>query len=164
MEFKTTIEVGVPAPVLWLAVADVEHWPEWTPTMNDITWLTGPPASTPGTPAGTAVPRSTAPLVVGGQARVRQPRLPELVWEVTDVRPGESFTWRTRSSGVTAIATHEIAVLTPERSELTLGLTQTGPMAGIAGFLTGRKSRYNLQQEAEGLKRYAEVRAGQPGG
>jgi hypothetical protein len=161
MEFKTTIEVGVPAPVLWQAVADVEHWPEWTPTMNDITWLTGPAAGSPDSAGPTG---STGPLVIGGQARVRQPRLPELVWEVTDVRPGESFTWRTRSTGVTAIATHEITVLTPERCELTLGLAQTGPMAAIAGFLTGRKVRYNLQQEAEGLKRYAEVRAGQPAG
>ena len=151
MQFQTTIEVAAPADVLWQAVADVEHWPEWTPTMNEVTWLTAMPAASP-----------TGALVPGGQARIRQPGLPELVWEVTDVRPGESFTWRTATAGVTATAVHEIRPLPGERAELTLGLAQAGPLARIVGLLSSRRTRQALQQEAEGLKRCAEVAATTP--
>jgi hypothetical protein len=142
--------------VLWRAVADVEHWPEWTATINEVTWLTA-------AAAGLEPDGDDSPLQPGGRARIRQPRMPDLVWEVTEVRPGVSFTWQARMAGVTATGTHEVRPRAGDRAELILGLAQSGPLAGVAGLLTGRRTRQSVQQEAEGLKRCAEVAASTPG-
>ena len=45
---------------------------------------------------------STAPASRSGKRfEIKQPRLPKLVWEVTEVEPGVSWTWRQRSPGGT---------------------------------------------------------------
>jgi uncharacterized membrane protein len=149
VHFETIVQVDAPASLVWQAVADVERWPEWTPTINEVTWLTG---------AG-ADDAIAGPLRPGGRARIRQPRLPELIWEVTAVNPGSSFTWRAKTAGVAAVGTHQVRPLTEDRAELTLGLSQLGPLAPILGLLARRRTRSYLQQEAAGLKRCAEVAA-----
>jgi polyketide cyclase/dehydrase/lipid transport protein len=165
VRFETRSEVNAPASVLWQVVADVEHWPEWTPSINEVTWLTGPATAVAAGP----VPGAAGPAPVdgqllrpGGQARIRQPRLPERVWEVTQVEPGLSFTWQAKSSGLTLTGTHEVRPLLGDRAELVLGLELDGPLARPAGFLTRGRIRQNVQQEAEGLKRCAEVAASTP--
>jgi len=150
MQFQVTVQVGAPASVLWQAVADVEEWPQWTPTMNEVTWLTSTPAGGGG------------PLQPGSRARIRQPRMPQLIWEVTEVRPGTSFTWQAQSAGLTTTGTHEVRSLGADRAELTLGLAVSGPLAPVVGFLTRGRARRSVQQEAEGMKRCAEVAASAP--
>ncbi len=135
---ETTVEVNAPAATLWQAVADVEQWPEWTSSMREVSWLAG------------------GGLARGSRARVRQPGMPALVWEVTDLEPGSSFIWRTASTGVTAIAFHRIRPVGSDKSELTIGVTQSGPLAGLVGLLSGRRTRRSIKLEADGLKRCAE--------
>jgi uncharacterized protein YndB with AHSA1/START domain len=141
--FEITLEVDAPADRLWQAVADVERWPDWTRSMRDIRWLD----VQPGAPA----------LRVGGRARVRQPGLPPLVWAVSELEPGTSFTWRAASAGVAATATHVVRPLSDSRAELTLGVQQAGPLAPLVRLLTGRRTRRLVGLEADGLKRCAEA-------
>ena len=77
----------------------------------------------------------SGPLQLGSRARLRQPGLPPLTWELTELQQGTQFTWVCRLPGVTAIARHEIiASETGSRLELTT-LTWTGPFAGLVAAL-----------------------------
>ena len=138
MDFATTVEVDAPAEALWRAVADVEQWPAWTRSMQEVSWVGG------------------GELAVGSRARVKQPGLPRLVWEVSELAPGRSFTWRTTSPGVTTTGTHLVRPLGSGRAQLTVGISQSGPMAPLVGLLTGRRTGRYIRLEADGLKRCAE--------
>ena len=136
--FETTVQVNAPTAAVWRAVADVEKWPDWTASMREFSWLTG------------------GGLTRGSRARIRQPRMPALVWEVSDLEPGSSFSWQTGSAGVTATAFHRVRRVGTDKTELTVGITQSGPMSGLIGLLFGRRTRRYLRLEADGLKRCAE--------
>lgn len=138
MHFETTVEVSAPAEKVWRAVADVEKWPEWTASMREVSWLT------------------SGELRQGGRARIRQPGQPPLVWEVCELEPGSSFTWRTAIPGVTTTAIHRVRPVGTDKAELTIGIAQCGPMAGLLGLLAGRRTRRSVSLEADGLKRCAE--------
>jgi hypothetical protein len=69
-------------------LSNIECWPEWTPTVMSIERLD----------------RGT--LAVGSRARIRQPKLPPAVWQITELDAGRSFTWVTRSPGVRVTARH----------------------------------------------------------
>lgn len=80
-----------------------------------------------------------------------------MVWDVTEVEPGESFSWVARSPGITPRATHH---LTPGLSggvTVSLGLQQRGPLAWPLALLTARLTRRYVQLEADGLKRRCEA-------
>ncbi len=138
MHFETTVEVNAPAGKLWQAVADVEKWPDWTASTRDVSWQTD------------------GKLRRGGRVRIRQPGMPPLVWEVCDLEPGSSFTWRTTSAGVTATGIHTVRPLGPDKAELTLAIDQAGPLSRFVGLLAGRHTRRLVRLEADGLKRCAE--------
>jgi hypothetical protein len=159
VQFQEKIQVNAAAGVLWRAVAEVERWPEWIPAYTEVTWLTGtvPEPEAGGQQAGDGALRP------GNRARIRQLRLPEAVWEVTEVLSGTSFSWQTARPGVTVAARHDLTPLDGGKTELTLTLSVSGPLAPVTGRLAGRLTRRSLQQEAAGLKRCAEVAAGTPG-
>jgi uncharacterized membrane protein len=135
---QVAIDISAPAERVWQAVVDVESWPRWTPSITDVKRL------------------DTGPLYVGGRARVRQPGLPALVWEVTELDQGSAFTWVTRLPGVVATARHDIGE-TADRSRLTLTLTWSGPLAGVVGALNAKRARKSLTQEANGHKAASEA-------
>ena len=174
MQFETTVQVDTSAGQLWRAVAEVENWPEWTPTFNEVIWLTRPAAAAAVSADGIASAASLAgarslagagglaaddKLRPGARARIRQPGLPRQIWEVTEVRPGTSFTWQTSSPGTTIVGTHQVSALAANRAQLTIGLSLTGPLAPVVGVLVRARAARNLQHEAAGLKRCAEVTA-----
>ncbi len=66
------------------------------------------------------------PFTLSSRARVHQPKLPAAVWTVTAFKENETFTWESRSPGVTTTAAHDI---TPTQNGVTvrLTLTQKGP-------------------------------------
>ena len=136
--FETTVQVDAPVAAVWQAVADVEKWPDCTASMQEVSWLDG------------------GGLTRGSRARIRQPRMPALVWEVSDLEPGSSFSWQTASAGVTVTAFHRVVPVGADKAELTIGLAQSGPMSGLIALLSGRRARRYLKLEAEGLKRCAE--------
>jgi len=137
MRIEEVIDIAAPPEVVWAVTADLERWPEWTPTVNSVRRL------------------DEGPLQVGSAALLRQPGLPEAEWTVTSVEPGRGFTWRTRVRGMGMVATHQ---LTPRgdgtRNELQIELT--GLVALIAWPLLRGAIRRALRQENAGLKRSCE--------
>jgi hypothetical protein len=116
---------------------DVERWPEWTASMSSVQLVAG------------------GPLLLGSRVRVRQPRLPATTWTVTELVPGESFTWVASGPGFTTTASHRIAP-SASGSDVTLAVDQTGPLGVLVGRLTARLTRRYLTMEAEGLRARAE--------
>lgn len=125
---------------VWAVLIDVEHWPDWTASMREITRL------------------DSGPLRVGSTARVRQPAGRPMVWTVTDLVPERSFTWTASAAGIRFTGFHE---LTPTGSGVRAVLTfaVTGPMSWLAGLLAGGRIRRYVDLEADGLKRQSEEQA-----
>ena len=133
-----TIEIEAPAETVWEVFSHVEGWPEWTESVDRLTALDG------------------AELAVGRRYRIEQPKFPKLVWTVTELAPGSSWTWRQRSPGGTTFATHEVTPLGPERTRVRQVIDQRGPIGWLVGKLTTRLTLRYLDQEAQGLKARSE--------
>jgi uncharacterized membrane protein len=139
MQFETTVQTDAPVDAVWAALVDVRHWPEWTESMQDVRWL------------------DDDGIRVGARARIKQPGTPALTWTVTELDEGRAFTWEASSPGVRTVGTHAVTGAAGQPgSRLTLGLRQSGALAGLVGALTGARTRKFVQMEADGLKRAAE--------
>jgi uncharacterized membrane protein len=140
MRFQDTIAIAAPARRVFDVWADVEHWPDWTSSVTSVQRL------------------DEGPLGVGSRARVRQPRLPTAVWEVTELVPGEFFTWVARGPGVRTTGRHAVSPADAAgHVTVTATLEQAGLLGPLVGLLTGRLTRRYLRTEAEGLKRHCEA-------
>jgi hypothetical protein len=82
MRIKHSIEIAAPVARVWKLTLDVEKWPDLTPTITRIEWLSEPPVR------------------VGCQARIKQPGQRAKIWTVTEFEPERCFTWATRSLGL----------------------------------------------------------------
>src|SRR5690348_2220058 len=91
MRTQATIEIGASAERVWQVFTDVRRWPTWTPSVTSIEPLDAPS------------------VAVGHRFRIRQPKLPALVWEVTEVDAPRSWTWVARTPGARTAATHQVA-------------------------------------------------------
>jgi uncharacterized membrane protein len=138
---ENSIEIAAPAAVVWDVYTDVERWPDWTASVERLVALDGPG------------------IEAGKRFEIRQPRLPKLVWEVTEVEPGVSWTWRQRSFGGTTIAAHGVTSLDGGRSLVRQSIDQRGPVGVTVGLLMHRLTRRYLTLEGEGLKARSEQRA-----
>jgi uncharacterized membrane protein len=135
---QTTIDIQAPAARVWAVLRDVEHWCEWTPTINSIQ------------------PLDPGPLNVGTRAIVRQPKLLPARWQVTEIEEGRSFTWIMRAPGILITACHSVDGAA-NGSRATLSLDFAGPLGALCARLTrGLNARY-LALEAQGLKKRAEA-------
>ena len=137
---ESSIEIAAPAAVVWDVFAEVERWPEWTTSVERLVALDGPN------------------LEVGKRFEIKQPRLPKLVWEVTQMTPGVTWTWRQRSFGGTTLATHEVTVLDGDRTLVRQRIDQRGPVGVTVGLLMRRLTRRYLTLEGQGLKARSEER------
>ena len=98
-----------------------------------------------------------APLAKGAKVRLKQPKLPEGVWDITVWDAPGYFEWTQRTGGTASVAGHRVEALGPDRSRLTLTLDMRGLLIPIiALFYKGLTNRY-LNLEAEGMKRAAEA-------
>ena len=134
MRFEATIDVAAPAQLIFEVYTDVERWPEWTASVTSVERL------------------DQGPLSVGSRARIKQPRLPAAVWEVTDVVAGQSFTW-VGGPGIVTMGSHVVAA--PEGGgpvRVTASLEQAGLLGPLLGFLTKQLTNRYLQTELRGLK------------
>jgi len=133
MEIRHESEVRAPVTAVWDVYADVPHWPRWTASVTSAEYVVGDE------------------IADGALVRIRQPKLPVMTWEVTEVSPGRSWSWVSHSPGSRTIASHE---LTPH-ADGTTGMVQTIVHEGWAGNLLGRllarQTRRYLAMEAEGL-------------
>lgn len=136
----SSIEIGAPPPVVWDVFTDVEHWPDWTASVQKIVPLDGPG------------------IEVGRRFEIKQPRMPNLVWEVSEVDPGVSWTWVQRSFGGTTLATHEV-VPSDEGTLVRQRIDQRGPVGTAVGVAMRRLTKRYLELEARGLKARSEHRS-----
>lgn len=138
MRFERSIDIDAPQQRVWDVLSDLEAWPLRIETVDEVELLT------------------PAPLAVGSRVRLRQPRLPEGVWEVTAWDAPSSFEWTQRTGGMTSVAAHRVEALDASRARLTLALDMRGLLIPlVALFYRGLTNRY-LALEAEGMKRAAE--------
>ena len=133
-----TTPVGAPPEAVWGLFVDVERWPEMTESVSDVRRV------------------DSGPLRVGSEAIVRQPRLPQARWRVTEIEPGHSFLWQTSFPGVTSVGGHTVDA-DGQGSVVTLTLRLHGPLARPIYALTRARSRGYLAMEAAGFKRAAEA-------
>ncbi len=137
-EFETSVDINAPVDQVWATLIDVERWPEFTPSVTSVKRL------------------DDGPMAVGAKARVKQPGFPELVWEVTGFDPRTSFTWKASSPGVRTSGTHRLTA-GARGVRVTLGIDQTGALAGIVSLFSGDRTRHHVQIEADALKRRCEA-------
>lgn len=131
------IDISAPPDRVWQIVADVESWPQWTPSMTSVRRL------------------DSGPFGVGSRAEVKQPGLPRLVWQVTELDEGTAFTWVARTPGVATTGVHQLSA-TDSGTRLTLTVAWSGPLAGLVGALTAKRTRQFLAQETSGAKARSE--------
>jgi uncharacterized membrane protein len=141
MRFLATIDIAAAAQLVYEVYSDVERWPEWAASVTSVERL------------------DQGPLRVGSRARIKQPRLPTAVWEVTEVVTGRSFTWIAGGPGILTTASH--VVTQPEAdgpTRVIASLQQAGPLGQFLGFLTKRLTNRYMQTEVQGLKARCEGR------
>ena len=133
------VEIDAPPSIVWEVFADVERWPEWTASVDRIVALDGPG------------------IELGRRFEIKQPRMPNLTWEVTDVEPGRSWTWRQRSPGGTTFASHDVVSQGGDRTLVRQRIDQRGPVGVVVGVLMRRLTKRYLDLEAQGLKASSEA-------
>jgi uncharacterized membrane protein len=138
MRFERTIDIDAPAHQVWRLWTDVADWPQWTASVTSVERL------------------DTGPFGVGSKARVKQPRLPTAVWEVTESDQDASFVWVATGPGVRTTAVHRVTPKDDGYSTAYLSIEQAGPLAGLINLLYGSLTRRYLTMEAEGIKKAAE--------
>src|SRR5262245_62757333 len=105
---RASVTIDAPIDVVWSVFTDVERWPTWASSFTSVELIDGP-------------------MRLGAKARIRQPRLPTVVWEVTKWEPGRSWTWVATSPGARTEASH---VLTRSGDGTTVAeqsITWSGP-------------------------------------
>src|SRR5215471_6978897 len=133
---RASITIDAPIEVVWSIFTDVERWPTWASSFTSVELIDGP-------------------MRLGAKARIRQPRLPTVIWEVTKWEPGRSWTWTATSPGARTEASH---VLTPvgDRTVAEQAITPSGLLGRLAAFMWRSLTRRYLAIEAAGLKQRSE--------
>jgi uncharacterized membrane protein len=135
---KDSVEIDAPAHLVWQVFSDVERWPEWTPSVTSL------------------VARDGTGLAVGKRFAIKQPGMSKLVWKVTEIDPGSSWTWVQRSPGVHVSASHWVIPQPGGRTLVSQQLDQRGVLGALVGWLMAKKTKRFLEQEAHGLKARSE--------
>jgi ligand-binding SRPBCC domain-containing protein len=143
MIVDSSVEISASAPMVWDVFVDVDRWSEWTASIQRIEPLDGPA------------------IEVGKRFKIKQPGLPNLVWTVSAVDPGVSWTWSQRSPGGMTIAAHEVVPQGAGRTLATQRIEQRGPIGTLVGMLMQRRTKAFLDLEAKGLKARSEERRDQ---
>ncbi len=125
------------ADTVWKVLADVEHWRDWTPTIQQIESL------------------DAGGLRTGARYRVVQPGLQPAVYEVTVCIPDHVFTWAYRLPGGEMIADHRIATRNGQ-TEVELSFSSKGLMADVLSMMFSKTIRKLVATEAGSLKRKCE--------
>jgi uncharacterized membrane protein len=138
MRFEKSIEIDAPQQRVWDVISDIGAWPQRIDTVESAELVT------------------PAPLTRGSRVRLRQPKLPEGVWEVSVWDAPSYFEWIQKASGVTNVAGHRVEALGEGRSRLTLTLDMHGVLIPVIGRLYKGLTNDYMTRETEGMKRAAE--------
>ena len=140
MRFEQSIDIGAQQQRVWDVLSDLEAWPQRIETVDVVELLTPPPVAT------------------GSRVRLKQPKLPEGIWEITVWDAPSYFEWTQKTGGMTSVAGHRVETVDEGRARLTLTLDMRGFLIPvIAMFYKSLTNRY-MTLEAEGMKRAAESR------
>ena len=136
-DITVVVRIQASPGTVYEVLCDIERWPEWTPTVTGVKRL------------------DSGPLVVGSKARVIQPKLMPVVWQITELQENANFTWDMRSPGIAVSGGHAV---TPDEagSKVTLTLKFSGPLGPLMGHLLRTQNKRYVQAEADGLRRHCE--------
>jgi uncharacterized membrane protein len=138
MRFEKAIDINASQQRVWEVVRDIERWPERIETVDTVELLT------------------PAPIAAGSRVRLKQPKLPEGIWEITAWDAPSFFAWTQKTGGISTGAGHRVEPLADDRARLTLTLEMRGLLIPVmALFYRDLTDRY-MMLEAEGMKRAAE--------
>lgn len=132
--FEHDVEVAVAVEDVWRVYADVERWPEWTPSMRRVAYVKG---------------RS---LEIGARVRIEQPALPPMIWEVVALRDGVSWTWMNERLGLRTSASHEVVPTSDHVTRVRQAIELSGRLAPLVAAVHGSLTRRYLAMEGEGLR------------
>ncbi|MFI7062701.1 SRPBCC family protein [Kribbella sp. NPDC050124] len=135
---RRSVAIAAPPGRVWAVVVEVERWPERIPTVDAVERL------------------DAGPLAVGSRTRLQQPRLPTAVWTVTELVDGSSYTWESKSPGVTVTAAHVVEPH-PDGSRLTLSVSVSGPLSRVGWLMTRSLTKQYVETEATSIKSAAEA-------
>ena len=135
---EDSVEIEAPLRLVWDVFTDVEHWPDWTASVTSLVGLDAPA------------------LAVGRRFAIKQPGMSKLVWKVTEIDPGSSWTWAQRSPGVLVTARHWVTAQPGGRTLVRQQLEQRGALGALVGRMMAKKTRRFLELEAQGLKARSE--------
>ena len=93
MRFERSIDIDAPQQRIWDVLTDIDAWPQRIETVEAVERLT------------------PAPLARGSRVRLKQPKLPEGVWDVTVWDAPAYFEWTQKAGGVTNVAGHRVEAL-----------------------------------------------------
>ena len=140
MDIERTIDIAAPHQDVWRIMTDVKRWPEWTASVTSVDLL------------------DQGDLHPGSRVRVRQPRLPAVVWTVTVLEAGRYFEWQNLAPGLKTVAGHRLEGRGGAGARVTLSVGWSGVLAPLMRLVYGNLSRRYVDTEAEGLKRRSEAR------
>ncbi len=138
MLFETSVDIEAPTRRVWDVLTDLEGWPRRIDTVDQVELLTA------------------APVAVGSRVRLKQPKLPEGIWDVTVWDAPSFFEWTQKTGGITSVAGHRVEALGEDRTRLSLTLDMRGPLIPIIGLFYRKLTNRYMGLEAEGMKRAAE--------
>ena len=122
---------------IFRVLTDVTHWPEWTPSVQQIEVI------------------KQASLGTGVQVRMHQPKLAPGIWTFSKWQPDQQFSWEKPSAGLTMTAEHRLTP-TAQGCEVTLRMTYSGWLSGLLYRLTRKLTTEYMQMEINGLKAICE--------
>ncbi len=133
MRYDRIVDVPASAEATWQVLEDVESWPTWAPTFEEVV-LAGP-------------------LAVGTPVTIKQPGRSRSHWQIQAVEPGRSFRWGSQGALVDQWADHVVEATGPDRCRVTLTFWMSGPLGELAALLAGRAIRRMVDSEGEALVR-----------
>ena len=137
IRFSKQVKIHDFAEVIWNIMVDVEHWNEWTISINRIKKLT------------------TSTFSEGTRLLIEQPKLPKAVWKVSEIEEGKSFAMTKGNFFLKVIARHVLEPVS-DGTLVTLSLEFSGLFAKwVAEKYKSLMEEY-LAAEAAGLKKESE--------
>jgi hypothetical protein len=123
---------------IWSAWLDIDHWPQWMPTVTAVTHL------------------DSGLLQLGHEARLYQPRLRPAIWKVIQLDESAGiFIWESRSPGIVSTGFHH-AEPVDGGTRVTLAVEFSGLLAPFVRLFYGKLTLKYIAAEMAGLKVYCE--------
>ncbi len=138
MRFEKSIDIDAPQQRVWDVLSDLEAWPQRIETVDIVELLT------------------PAPITKGSRVRLKQPKLPEGMWDITVWDAPSYFEWTQRTGGIVSVAGHRVEALGEGRARLTLTLDMRGFAIPIVALFYKKLTNRYMSLEADGMKRAAE--------